>query len=175
MQKLLCAATLLSISFVLTAAGSAVEKSGKGKSQDVARARREVKMLDDLYKTAIVLITTHYVNSEEDTGAGPAAQLLFKAMKKKGWHDIRLLDASGEPIKKANLPADSFEKDAIKKLKAGNDWHEEIVERDGKRFYRAATPVPVVMKKCIMCHPNYEDLKPGAVIGSLSYTLPLAD
>jgi len=172
MKKLLCIAVPLLALMAVTAPVSAGEKN---ESKDVKRARREVKMLDDVYKTAIVLITNHYVNTEEDTGAGPAAQLLFKAMKKKGWHDIRLLDASGEPIKKANLPADAFEKAAIKQLKQGKDWYEEVVETNGKRYYRAATPVPVVVKKCIMCHPNYADVKPGAAIGSLSYTLPLAD
>ena len=29
----------------------------------VARTREQIRMLDDLYKTAVVLITEHYVNS----------------------------------------------------------------------------------------------------------------
>ncbi len=34
-------------------------------STALERARREVRMLDDIYKTSIVLITTHYVDGKE--------------------------------------------------------------------------------------------------------------
>lgn len=63
----------------------------------VERTRKTVRMLDDLYKTAVVLITTHYVNDTKDLSAGSAAVALFDAMKKKGWHEVRILDATGEP------------------------------------------------------------------------------
>ena len=47
------------------------------------RTRKQVRMLDDIYKTAVVLITTHYVNDEDDLPAGSAAIALFDAVKKK--------------------------------------------------------------------------------------------
>ena len=47
----------------------------------VERARKQVRMLDDLYKTAVVLITEHCVEKEDDVAAGTAARLLFAAMK----------------------------------------------------------------------------------------------
>lgn len=139
----------------------------------VERARREVRMLDDLYKNAVVQITTHYVDGVKDVSAGTAAKLLFAAMKKGGWHDVRLLDATGKPIVEENSPRDDFEKAAIKALLAGKPSPEEVVEIDGKKYYRVATPVPVVMEKCVMCHDHYEGQK-GA-IGALSYTIPLID
>jgi hypothetical protein len=58
-------------------------------------------------------------------------------------------------------------------LKAGKPSPEKIVEKDGKRFLRVATPVPVVMKKCIMCHPAYEKVPAGQPIGALGYTIPI--
>jgi hypothetical protein len=39
----------------------------------VKRARKTVRMLDDIYKTAIVLITDKYVNTKKDYPAGRAA------------------------------------------------------------------------------------------------------
>lgn len=72
-----------------------------------------------------------------------------------------------------NVAKDAFEKEAIKQLKSGKDYYEEITEKDGKPVLRAATAVPVVMKKCTMCHPHYEDAKKGAAIGAVSYTLPI--
>lgn len=137
------------------------------------RTRKQVRMLDDLYKTAIVLITDKYVHSDNDLPAGTAFQALFGAMKKKGWHEVRLVDATGEPIVATNAPADDFEKAAIKQLLAGKTGYEQVVEKDNKRFLRSATIVPVVMKKCIMCHPHYEEAKPGQAIGALSYTLEI--
>ncbi|MES1213122.1 MAG: DUF3365 domain-containing protein [Singulisphaera sp.] len=135
------------------------------------RARQTTRMLDDLYKTAVVLITQHYVEVDSDLPAGTAAIALFDAMKKKGWHEVRLLDATGQPIEQKNAAQDEFELEAVKQLLAGKTWHEEIVVRDGQRYLRAATPVPVVLEKCTMCHDHYKQAKPGQPIGALSYTL----
>jgi len=137
----------------------------------VARARKQVQMLDDLYKSTIVLITENYVDEKADLAAGSAFQKVFKAMKDKGHHEVRLLDASGEPFEAKNVASDDFEKAAIKELKSGKPYYEQVVEKGGKRYLRAATPIPVVMKKCTLCHPNYEQAKAGEPIGALGYTL----
>lgn len=145
----------------------------KADEQAVERTRKTVHMLDDVYKTAVVLITEHYVNDSDDLPAGSAAIALFDAIKKKGWHEVRLLDASGEPIEAKNSPQDDFEKTAVHKLKAGESWVEEVTTHDGKPMLRAATPIPVVLQKCTMCHPNYKNAKPNEPIGALSYTIPI--
>jgi hypothetical protein len=137
------------------------------------RTRKTVRMLDDLYKTAVVLITEHYVNGKDNLPAGSAAIALFDAMKKKGWHEVRLLDATGNPYEAKNSPRDDFEKAAVEQLRRGQSYHEEVVERDHQRYLRAATPIPVVLKKCTMCHEHYKDAKPGEAIGALSYTIKI--
>jgi len=139
----------------------------------VERTRKQVRMLDDLYKTAIVLVTTHYVEEDSDLAAGEAFQALFGAMKEKGWHEVRLLDATGDPIEEGNAPQDAFEKRAIQSLKNGETFVERVITRDGKHYLRAATPIPVVLEKCIMCHANYEGVRKGQPIGALGYTLPI--
>jgi hypothetical protein len=147
----------------------------KGEKADPAleRTRKQVRMLDDLYKTAVVLITDKYVHSDNDLPAGTAFQALFGAMKKKGWHEVRLVDATGDPLVEKNAPADEFEKEAVKQLLAGQSGHEQVIEKDNRRYLRSATPIPVVMKKCAMCHPHYDDAKPGQAIGALAYTIPI--
>jgi hypothetical protein len=139
-------------------------------SPEVERARREVRLLDDIYKSAIVLITKHYVDEKSDLPAGEAFKVLFNSMKEKGWHEVRLLDGTGEPLNDVNKPQDDFERQAIKAMLAGKPYYEELATRDGKQFLRAATPVPVVMEKCTLCHENYRGKK---IIGALGYTLPL--
>ncbi|MEQ8790470.1 MAG: DUF3365 domain-containing protein [Pirellulaceae bacterium] len=168
----LTAAVLVALLAMPAATAEKAKKKPAKENAAVARTRKQVKMLDDLYKTAVVLITTHYVTETSDLAAGEAAVALFAAMKEKGWHDVRLLDATGDPIEAKNSPQDDFEKQAIAKIKAGESWVEEVVEIDGQRHLRAATPIPVVLDKCILCHPHYEDFKKkGQAIGSLSYTL----
>jgi len=130
-------------------------------------------MLDDIYKTTVVLITDKYVNDEDDFPAGSAAIALFDAIKKKGWHEVRLLDATGDPYDEENTARDDFDHEAIKQLKSGKSYYEQVIEKDGKRELRAATPVPVVMQKCTMCHPHYKHAKKGEPIGLLSYTLSI--
>lgn len=139
----------------------------------VERTRKTVRMLDDIYKTAVVLITDKYVHDDSDFAAGSAAVALFDAIKKKGWHEVRLVDATGQPVEEKNAPRDDFERAAIKQLTDGKDYHEQIVTQEGKRLLRAATPIPVVSKKCIMCHAHYADAKEGAAIGALSYTIAI--
>ena len=78
------------------------------------RTRREIRMLDDIYKGGIVLITKHYVEGDEDLPAGTAFKKLFEAAKENGWHEVRLVDATGEPYNEENVAISEFEKRAIK-------------------------------------------------------------
>ena len=55
-------------------------------------------------------------------------------MKEKGWHEVRLLDATGEPLNAENAPQDDFEKNAIKALIAGKPYYEEQPRRTGSDF-----------------------------------------
>src|SRR5262245_17112379 len=112
-------------------AATAQEK--KPEDAAVVRTRKQVQMLDDLYKNAIVLITENYVQEDSDLAAGAAFQKLFEVMRKKGYHDVRLLDATGQPYNEKNLPRDEFEKAAIAALKGGKPTHEQISEQGGKR------------------------------------------
>jgi hypothetical protein len=93
---------------------------------------------------------------------------LFDAMKEKGWHEAALVDATGAPINGDNSPRDAFERTAIEKILAGAPYYDEVIEKDGQRTLRAATIVPVVMEKCIMCHKGY---KVGDTLGAISYKL----
>lgn len=166
---LLLTVTTGALTFLLPAraADDAVDQAA------LERTRKQVRMLDDIYKTAIVLITEHYVEEDSDLAAGDAFQALFTAMKEKGYHEVRLIDAAGEPIDEENLPHDEFEKSSVKKLKGGEAYVDKVVTKDGKPYLRAVTPIPVVMEKCIMCHANYEDVPKGQPIGALGYTIPI--
>jgi hypothetical protein len=161
----------------LTMAGialSAAEKtSSPKKDAAVERTRQEVKMLDDLYKTLVVLITEHYVKDPTTLPAASASKALFAEMKKKGWHEVRLLGLTDKLFNPDNKPSDAFEQAAAKKLLAGEAGHEEVVEKGGKRYLRAATGVPVVMEQCVMCHPDWKGKKGN--IGALSYTVPVVE
>lgn len=155
------------------AAATAVTNTAPAADADLERARREVRLLDDIYKTSIVLITTYYVNDDEDLAAGSAFKALFAAVEKKGWHEVRLLDASGEPYNDDNSPGEGFEKRAIQKLLDGEASYDEVEQEGGRRYLRAATAIPVVMDKCIMCHENYRDVPKGRAIGALGYRVPI--
>ena len=138
----------------------------------VVRTRRQVLMLDDLYKTAVVAITEHYVNDPSTLSAASAAKVLFAAMKARGWHDARLLGFTDVLFNASeNKPKDDFERVAKEKILGGAASYEAVETQGGKKVFRMATTVPVVMEKCVMCHANFKGVK-GA-IGAISYTLPL--
>jgi hypothetical protein len=139
----------------------------------VERARKTVHMLDDVYKTTVVLITDKYVHDKKDFPAGRAAINLFGAISKKGWHEVRLIDATGDPYNPKNVAKDDFDKQGLKQLKAGKDYYDEVIHKDGKPVLRAITPVPVVMEKCVLCHEHYKNAKQGEAIGALTYSVPI--
>ncbi len=143
------------------------------KPEAVDRAREQVKMLDDIYKTAVVLITDKYVEEATDLSAGSAAMALFDVIDKKGWHRVRLVDATGDPYAAKNVAKDDFEKQGIERLRKGEAFVDTVVEEDGKPYLRALTPIPVVMQKCTLCHPHYADVPQGQIIGALSYRVPI--
>lgn len=174
---LLVAALFAGIAFSSTGRTTADEAKVRPTQKDAAveRARREVRMLDDIYKTAIVLVTEHYVKTDSDLAAGSAFKALFEAVGKKGWHEARLVDATGQPYSDLNLPKEGFEKKAIAQLLAGKPSYDEVITEDGKRYLLAATAIPVVMEKCIMCHENYRDVAKGKAIGAVSYKVPVQE
>lgn len=169
-------ATILMLSFNLAGHLNGGEPAGASSAPDsaaVKRARKTMLMLDDIYKNAVVLITDKYVHDEDDFPAGSAAVALFENISEAGWHQVRLIDATGEPYESENVARDEFEREAIRKLKAGDKTYEQLVELEGKHHLRAVTPIPVVMQKCVMCHPHYADAKEGEPIGAISYTIPI--
>jgi Protein of unknown function (DUF3365) len=141
------------------------------KSPAMERTRKQAKMLDTLYKSAIVLITKNYVDGKESLAAGDAFQALFQTMKENGFHEVRLLDATGEPYDDDNKPKNEYEKAAIKAMLDGSKIYEAVVKEGDKTYLLSTTPIPVVMDKCVMCHSNYEGKK-GA-IGALGIKLPV--
>lgn len=139
---------------------------------EVEHARKTVRMLDDLYKTYIVLITEEYVDDPSVLPAATLSKRVFKSMNKKGWHETRLLDATGTPFNPENNPKDDFEREAIKALLAGKTYFEKIEKIEGKNHLRAVTSVHAVMKGCLACHP---DRKFGDLLGGIAYIVDLEE
>ncbi len=164
----LCALCLVPFVSADRASVSAEEK-GKPSKEALERAREQTKMLDDLYKTAVVGITNTYVEKQSDKPAAMVAIALFDAMKKKGWHNARLVDASDDPKNADNVAKTEFEKKAVKAMQAGKKTLEEIAEVDGKPVLRTATLVPAVLASCARCH----GVKEGDVLGTIVYELPI--
>jgi hypothetical protein len=151
----------------------AARAQAAGQDPALERTRKQVKILDGIYKNAIVIVTEHYVTEKSDVPAGQAFKKLFQAAHDNQWHEVRLLDATGDPYEPENVPKSDFEKRAVKQLVAGEAYVDEVFERDGQRYLRAATAIPVVMKKCVMCHDNYADVPAGQAIGALGYTIAI--
>ncbi|MFO0965591.1 MAG: DUF3365 domain-containing protein [Gemmataceae bacterium] len=133
------------------------------------RTRETVKMLDDLYKNAVVSITKNYTEKQSDTPAAAVAKDVFAAMHKNGWHTARLVDATGKPKRKDNVAKTPFEKKGVEMMKAGKAYYEEVGEKDGKAVLRVATIVPAVLPQCAVCHGGKE----GRLLGAIIYELPI--
>src|SRR5262245_20271799 len=151
------------------AARPQAEEPKKPDPAAVERTRAEVKMLDALYKNAVVSITKNYVNQQADTPAAAVAKDVFVAMKQGKFHDARLVDVSGKPKNKENVAKTDFEKRAVKEIKSGKEYFEELAEVDGKPVLRVATVVPAVLDQCVVCHGKREK----KLLGTIVYELPI--
>ena len=136
----------------------------------VERTRETVRMIDDLYKGAVVHITGTYVEAQESVPAAKVAKKVFAHMEKQGWHSARLIDATGKPLGEPNVAKTEFEKKAVEALKSGKPYFDEVGTKNGKPVLRAATVVPVVMKQCMACH---EGRKMGDLLGAIVYEVPI--
>jgi hypothetical protein len=135
------------------------------KDEALERTRDQVKMLDGLYKNAVVAITKTY----DGPPAIKVAKQVFTAMEKDGWHSAKLVDATGNPQSDSNLPSTAFEKKAVDVIRAGKPYYEEVQGEGSKRRLLAATVVPAVMKKCAVCH----GVKEGELLGFIRYDVPV--
>ena len=129
------------------------------------RTREQVKMLDELYKNAVISVNAKY----DGPPAIKMAKDVFAAMKSSGWHDAKLVDATGTPQNEANLPQTDFEKRAAEAMKAGKPYYDEVTGLGNDRKLFAATVVPAVHKKCATCHST----KVGDLLGFIRYEIPV--
>ncbi len=138
-------------------------------TEALARTRKQVQLLDDLYKNAVVSITSRYVKEQDTQPAALVAKDVFGAMQKKGYHQARLVDASGNPQNADNKASSAFEKKAVEAIRSGKPYFDQVIEKDGKSILQAATIVPAVMPQCANCH----GVKEGELLGAIVYELPI--
>jgi hypothetical protein len=176
-SRLFACAALLAVSAVAVAQEKAPKEAQEKPSPEaqaakanedpaVTAARRQVQMLDALYKNAVVSITERYQRGQP---AIMVAKDVFEAMHKGKYHSARLVDATGSPLGETSEPATPFEKKAAKAMQDGKDYLEEIVGEGKERKFLAATRVPAVHKRCAECHSVEE----GDLLGFIRYELPL--
>ena len=161
--RLAAATSAAIVGLLLT--GPVLRAEGPKADPALERTREQVKMLDELYKNAVVSINSKY----DGPPAIKVAKDVFAAMEKSGWHKAKLVDASGTPQNEANLPQTDFEKRAAKAMRAGKPYYEEVAGADAGRKLFAATVVPAVAKKCATCH----GVKEGALLGFIRYEIPV--
>ncbi len=147
----------------LVISGPLLRADGPEADPALKRTREQVKMLDELYKNAVVSITNKY----DGPPAIKVAKDVFAAMEKGGWHNAKLVDASGSPQNEANLPQTEFEKRAAVVMRAGRSYYDEVEGNGPKRKLYAATVVPAVTKKCATCHGVSE----GDLLGFIRYEI----
>ncbi len=141
-----------------------------GIEKAVKRARQTVKLLDEMYKAFIVLITDEYVKDDTMFSALTVSKKVFEKMGAKGWYKARLIDATGDPHNPENSPKTKFERDAIEAFIDGKSFFDKTEKIGGEYYYQAASSLSIVTDGCTICHPHN---KYGDLLGGISYTFPL--
>lgn len=132
----------------------------------VARARDQVKMLDELYKTAVVSITERFPRGQP---AIMVAKDMFYAMENSEHHSAKLVDASGAPLGADSEPETAFEEKAAEAMQNGETYLDQVVGEGDNRRLLAATVVPAVHQRCAECH----GVEKGDLLGFIRYEVPI--
>lgn len=166
---LITAAAVITSSLLLVPKSTAFDKWGNLNAEE---ARVIVRLLDDVYKLWIVFDTRDHVENMGRIPSATVSKEVFAEMEKKGWHTGRIITATKNFFNPENRPKDDFEKEAIEALKGGTDFFDRVETLGGKKVLRAATPVPLVIKECKICHVT---AKEDELMGALVYSIPLAE
>lgn len=167
-RALILAALCAAVAFSVLRAVTAAPKSTSGSIERVTlpEGRRQVRMMDDVYKTAVVATHQMYVQDPGTPAAVIWAKQVINKLKGKGWPDARIFATHDRPLNPENAPADSFERNAAAAFKKGKVSYEEVASGE----LRYATDLRLLDKKCVMCHVRG---KPGDLVGGVSYRVPL--
>jgi hypothetical protein len=151
--------------FLILLTGASEPTPKADRDDALERTRAQAKMLDDLFKVAVVDITNRY----DGPPAAKVAKSIFAAASEKKYFNARLLDVTGAPQNEANVPKDDFEKRAATEIGSGKPYFEQVIGSGPTRRLRVATVIPAVTIKCAKCH----GVKQGDLLGFLSYDLPV--
>ncbi len=116
--------------------------------ENIAQARKEAEVLHDTIHATLQLV--HHAYYREDEGLPiPAATLkdVFEEVETHRQVKLRWLAVDGQAMNVDHLPADKFETQAVEKLAAGEESHEQIA--DG--VYRRAGAIKLT-NVCLKCH-----------------------
>jgi hypothetical protein len=130
-----------------------------------AEAKRQVRMMDQIYKSAVVTTHKMYVQDPGTPAAVIWAKQVINQMKGKGWPDARIIASHDRPLNPENSPTDKFERDAIAAFQKGRTTFEVVTPTE----VRYATDIRIVDEKCLLCHVRN---KTGDLVGGVSYRVP---
>jgi len=152
---------------IIRAATAASKPSPPVERVTLAEGRRQVRMMDELYKTAVVATHKMYVQDPGTPAAVIWAKQVINGVKGKGWPDARIFATHDRPLNPENTPVDDFERSAAAAFRQGKTSFEQVTPNE----LRYATDIRILDKKCIMCHVRSKE---GDLAGGVSYRVPLA-
>lgn len=145
---------VISIPIVPESAAESSPAQGVGQSsKNISRsttlqARRQAELLHTTMHATLQVIHSRYYREDEGLPI-PAAVMgdVFEELEAAQNIKLRWLAVDGLAMNTDHQPQDSFETEAVKSLKSGNEFHEHSEEG----LYRRAAPI-TLSSHCLKCH-----------------------
>jgi hypothetical protein len=125
-------------------------------------ARRMVRMMDDIYRSAVLTTQRMYVHDPGTAAAVTWAKQVMRDLHGKGWPEARIFASTDRPLNPDNKIADDFEREALLAFKQGKS----AFEKTEGGVFRYASELRVTDKSCLMCHVRNKE---GDLLGGVSY------
>ena len=141
---------------------------GLGTASSASADEAAAQATTDSLINALIAAVLDITDRTTPATVGPeshAISLLLPASQRA----YRLLDGTGDPINPLNVPNGRFESEALEAALVG-----QTTQRVRGRKLLTVTPLPNAAANCTLCHDNYAEFAPGAVVGAISIEVPIA-
>ncbi len=129
----------------------------------LAEARRTVRLMNDIYVTAVLTTSKMYVQEPGTAAAVTWGKQVIREVNSRGGPQARIFTTADRPLNPENGAIDAFEREAGAAFVKG----EAALEKVSSGRYRFAVPLRITDKSCLTCHVRN---RVGDLLGGVSYS-----
>lgn len=117
---------------------------------ELPEARRRAELLHNVFESTLYSMHRNYFKPDKQMPIpSRALEGVFYSVSRRSGVEVRWLAVNAQAMSIDHKPKDPFERAAVKSLRRGQKWYEEVAEGE----YRRAGAI-TLFSECIKCHTS---------------------